>query len=80
MFHETIITCGDVVITSVQTVVNTSRHNNEKMGNKMKMQVPWTVCGRGVHSESLAMTFDKILFQNTLDLNLFIIRYYEVQV
>ena len=40
----------------------------------MKMQVPWTVRGRGAHSESLAMTFDKILFQSTLDLNLFMIR------
>ena len=33
--------------------------------------------GRGAHSESLAMTFDKILFQSTLDLNLFMIRDYD---
>ena len=33
--------------------------------------------GRGAHSESLAMTFDKILFQSTLDLNLLMIRYYD---
>ena len=79
MFRETIIKCGNVVITLV-TVANTSRHNNEKMGNKTKTQVPgpchghgmsmaraWTVRDRGrrAHSESLAMTFDKILFQST---------------
>ena len=33
--------------------------------------------GHGAHSESLAMTFDKILFQSTLDLNVFMIRDYE---
>ena len=33
------------------------------MGN-----VPWTVHGHGAHSESLAMTYDNILFQSTLDL------------
>ena len=33
--------------------------------------------GCGARSESLAMIFDKILFQSTLDLNLFMIRDYD---
>ena len=78
MFHETIIKCGDVVIILVQSVVNASRCNNKSMGNKMKTQVPCGMDrGRGAHPESLAMTFDKILFQSTLDLNVFPIRDYD---
>ena len=59
-------------------MADTSRHNNENIGNKTNTQVPCGVdLGRGAHCESLAMTFDNILFQSTLDLNLFMIRDYD---